>query len=153
MQRCQNWQDPLREESSLGTCGTFRELQVNQLDQTYVNYKQSLAELIFQRLREARKNFYPIYKLNAMLQCGANILSPEDYEVFVTIKKKLVLTGLLLADNVKSGTQSERSDLRPPAQLAPRWTFDQQRAEMANQKKDSHPSFPLQYLGTIRFGV
>ncbi|KAH0807216.1 hypothetical protein GEV33_015575 [Tenebrio molitor] len=57
-------------------------------------YLQGTPELIFQRLREARKNFYPIYKLNAMFQCGANILSPEDCEVFVTIKKKLVSTGL-----------------------------------------------------------
>jgi cytochrome P450 family 4 len=57
-------------------------------------YLQGTPELVFQRLREARKNFYPIYKLNAMFQCGANILSPEDCEVFVTIKKKLVSTGL-----------------------------------------------------------
>ncbi|EFA10753.1 cytochrome P450 monooxigenase CYP4Q2 [Tribolium castaneum] len=47
-------------------------------------YLQTTPEDIFNRLREANKKFYPIYKLFAVHRMGANILSPEDSEIVLS---------------------------------------------------------------------
>ncbi|XP_044260028.1 cytochrome P450 4C1-like isoform X1 [Tribolium madens] len=45
-----------------------------------MTYLQTTPEKIFIRLRDAMRDFYPIYKLNALHKCTANILNPEDCE-------------------------------------------------------------------------
>ncbi|XP_044271793.1 cytochrome P450 4c3-like [Tribolium madens] len=49
-----------------------------------ITYLQTTPEGIFNRLREANKNFYPIYKIFAVHRMGANILSPEDCELVLS---------------------------------------------------------------------
>ncbi|XP_063919109.1 cytochrome P450 4c3-like [Zophobas morio] len=48
-----------------------------------MNYLQATPEIMFHRLREAFRHFYPIYKLYAFHKISANILSPEDCELIM----------------------------------------------------------------------
>jgi hypothetical protein len=68
--------------------------------------KVFFVENIFNRLREWRRNFYPMYKFFAVHVIAANILTPEDCEVTAP-KQELQINIYFSVGHVKSCAQRE----------------------------------------------